>query len=87
MINTIENTVKYSTLCRVEEDLEQGRAKLTLIKDFVKFLSRTKTIDSDVCLKNETIVFDEKTGSIKKPSMNQRVKGRQTGNNVIFLLR
>lgn len=29
LINTIDNTAKYSTLCKVEDDLEQGDAKFT----------------------------------------------------------
>lgn len=67
LINTIDNNAKYSTLCKVEDDLEQGHAKFTLIKeDFVKFLSRTNTTDSDECLKNVMIIFDEKTGSIEE---------------------
>lgn len=76
LINMIDNTAKYSTLCKVEVDLEQGHAKFTLIKeDFVKFLSRTKTTDSDQCLKNVTITFDERTGSIEEAFHKIRQQG------------
>lgn len=71
LINTIDNTCS-----KVEVDLEQGHAKFTLIKeDFVKFLSRTKTTDSDQCLKNVTITFDERTGSIEEAFHKIRQQG------------
>lgn len=67
IISTIDNSARYSVLCKFEDKLEQGHAKLTLIKDdFVKYLNRTKTTESQECLAKLTTTFDEKTNTLEE---------------------
>lgn len=67
IISTIDNSARYSVLCQFEDELEQGHAKLTLIKDdFVRYLNRTKTTESQECLAKLTTTFDEKTNTLEE---------------------
>lgn len=66
-ISTIDKSARYAVLFKFEDELEQGHAKLTLIKDdFVKYLNRTKTTESQECLSKLTTIFDEKTNTLEE---------------------